>query len=59
MQKGNEKESGENYIMRSLKIATDHQILFRWSIKKNEMGGACRERDQLQGAGVDGRISVI
>ena len=61
--------------MRSLIIAIAHQILFRLSIKKNEMGRACsryvgevytgfwwgnlRERDHLEDAGVDWRITVI
>jgi hypothetical protein len=41
VQNGNEQGSGENYIMRSLMIATAHQKLFGSPIKKSEMGGAC------------------
>ena len=31
----------EERITRSFMIGTHHQILFRWSIKENEMDGAC------------------
>ena len=31
----------EEYITKTFMICTPHQILFRWSIKENEMGGAC------------------
>ena len=31
----------EEYITRCFMICTPHQILFRWSIKENEMSGAC------------------
>jgi hypothetical protein len=35
-----EQRKGENYIWRSLMICT-HQIVFGWSVKKNEMGETC------------------
>jgi len=33
--------NGGDCITRSLMICTAHQILFGWSNRKNEMGGAC------------------
>ena len=48
--KRDEITSGGNYLVRSLRICTPHQIFFARQIKKNEKGGACSTYVERRGA---------